>query len=137
MKLKSNFISRVLSPSLGYGLAFICFMLFASSDVLASSTGSTAILPYESWLMSFQKSLTGPVAFSVALIGIVASGITLILIGGEINGFIRAMIYMVLVMTFLIGANSLMTNFFHGASIGDVENVTEALVEKAEALVEK
>lgn len=83
----------------------------------AETTGNS--LPYESWLRSLQQSLTGPVAFSVALIGIVCCGATLIFAGGEIGRFMRALIYIVMVMTMLIGANSLMSKFFNGASIGD------------------
>lgn len=98
-------------------LILLPILLFLTmNNALASSTGGS-MLPYETWLSDFQKSLTGPVAFTVSLIGIVASGITLILAGGEIKGFIRTMVYLVLVMTLLIGANSLMTNFFNGASI--------------------
>ena len=74
-------------------------------------------LPYESWLRTLQQSLTGPVAFSVSLIGIVSCGATLILTGGEISKFMRSLIYIVLVMTLLVGANSLMTRFFNGAVI--------------------
>jgi type IV secretory pathway VirB2 component (pilin) len=87
---------------------------------LASSTGGGA-LPYESWLIRIQESLTGPVAFSVALIGIVTCGATLIFMGGEIGRFMRSLIYLVLVMTMLVGANSLMTQFFHGAVVSDAE----------------
>ena len=61
-------------------------------------------------------------AFAISLIGIVVSGITLILGGGEIRGFARTMVYIVLVMTLLIGANSLMSNFFNGAAIPMPEN---------------
>ncbi len=46
----------------------VLIMLFTTSLVQASETG-TGVLPYESWLSTLQKSLTGPVAFSVSLIG--------------------------------------------------------------------
>lgn len=96
----------------------LCAIFLSCIDVaLASSTGVGSSLPYESWLISLQKSLTGPVASSISLIGIVCAGATLIFAGGEINRFMRSLIYIVMVMTFLIGANSLLTNFFHGAVI--------------------
>lgn len=90
-------------------------MLFSTAFASESSSGT---LPYESWLQTLQQSLTGPVAFSVAMIGIVTCGATLILSGGEIGRFMQSLIFIVLVMTLLIGANSLMTRFFNGASIG-------------------
>ena len=79
--------------------------------------GHSSALPYESWLKTLQKSLTGPVAFSVSIIGIVSCGATLIFSGGEISSFMRSIIYLVLVMTLLIGANSLMSSLFNGATI--------------------
>lgn len=99
-------------------LGLLTTLLVLNNHAWASTSGVSSVLPYEAWLFMFQKSLTGPVAFSVALIGIVISGATLILMGGEISTFVRTIIYIIMVMTLLIGANSLMTNFFNGASIG-------------------
>lgn len=95
----------------------ICSSTIYLQPAFGASTEVSTALPYESWLSDFQKSLTGPVAFAISLIGIVVSGISLILGGGEIRGFARTMVYIVLVMTLLIGANSLMSNFFNGAAI--------------------
>ena len=87
------------------------------STVQASETSAGETLPYETWLQTLQESLTGPVAFSVAVMGIVSCGATLIFMGGEIGRFMRSLIYIVLVMTLLVGANSLMTRFFNGAMV--------------------
>ena len=97
----------------------ICSILILALSASAAYASDTqgGYLPYESWLRTLQQSLTGPVAFSVSLIGIVSCGATLILAGGEINKFMRSLIYIVLVMTLLVGANSLMTRFFNGAVI--------------------
>ena len=93
----------------------LIFTLSATAAYASDTQGGS--LPYESWLRTLQQSLTGPVAFSVSLIGIVSCGATLILAGGEINKFMRSLIYIILVMTLLVGANSLMTRFFNGAVI--------------------
>lgn len=98
-------------------LGMAAIMALLSSPAMASSNAVASVLPYEAWLATFQKSLTGPVAFSVALIGIVVGGISLILGSGEVSHFVRTIIYIIMVMSMLIGANSLMTNFFNGASI--------------------
>ncbi len=95
-------------------------LLSAAGAAPAAETVGNA-LPYEGWLQTLQQSLTGPVAFSVAMIGIVCCGATLIFAGGEIGRFMRSLVYLVLVMTMLIGANNLMSRFFNGASIGDIE----------------
>ena len=53
----------------------------------------------------------------MALIGIFSCGATLIFTGGEIGRFMRSFIYIIMVMTMLVGANSLMSNFFNGAAV--------------------
>ncbi len=112
-----------LASSIGLGV-FLVIILLSNTAFAAESTGGA--LPYEGWLKTLQQSLTGPVAFSVAMIGIVTCGATLILSGGEIGRFMQSLIFLVLVMTLLIGANALMTRFFNGASIGvvHVQNTT-------------
>ena len=87
-------------------------------DALAADTASgSSVLPYETWLKTIQKSLTGPVAFSVSLIGIVSCGATLIFTGGEMGRFMRSIVYLVMVMTLLVGANTLMSSLINGATI--------------------
>ena len=113
------------------GMAGIMALL--SSPAMASSNAVASVLPYEAWLATFQKSLTGPVAFSVALIGIVVGGISLILGSGEVSHFVRTIIYIIMVMSMLIGANSLMTNFFNGASIPMPEQAAFTTTYKAQS----
>lgn len=107
-----------MKSSTALTLGLLALLFAVSPEALASSTGD-GVLPYESWLATLQKSLTGPVAFSISLIGIVSCGATLIFAGGEIGRFLRTLIYLVLVMTLLVGSNSLMTRFFNGAVISD------------------
>lgn len=102
-------------------LTFILFGLCL--ETMAAETSSGA-LPYESWLRTLQQSFTGPVAFSVSLLGIISCGATLIFMGGEIGRFVRSIVYLILVMTLLIGANSMMTRFFNGALVNDAVNTT-------------
>lgn len=107
-----------MKSSTALTLGMLALLFAVAPEALASSTGD-GVLPYESWLATLQKSLTGPVAFSISLIGIVSCGATLIFAGGEIGRFLRTLIYLVLVMTLLVGSNSLMTRFFNGAVISD------------------
>ena len=77
-------------------------------------------VPYEPWLTSLRSSVTGPVAFSLSIIGIVIAGGVLIF-GGDLNGFFRSLIFLVLVMALLIGAQNMMSNFFgSGAEIASL-----------------
>lgn len=100
------------------------------SSAYAADTASSAVLPYEDWLKTIQKSLTGPVAFSVSIIGIISCGVTLIFTGGEINRFMRSVVYLVFVMTLLVGANSFMSSVFNGATIAKSSDDSERVVNR-------
>ena len=91
-----------------FKLSIFIILTAVLKDALAADTASgSSVLPYETWLKTIQKSLTGPVAFSVSLIGIVSCGATLIFTGGEMGRFMRSIVYLVMVMTLLVGANTL------------------------------
>jgi len=81
--------------------------------------GGGAGLPWEGPLDRLRQSISGPVAFVIALLGIIASGAMLIW-GGEISEFTRRIIYVVLVVCLIVFANSLLTGqLFSGAVIPD------------------
>ena len=100
-----------------------CLVVVHASEALASA-GAGGDLPYESWLESLRNSVTGPVAFSVSLVGIVVAGAVLIF-GGDMNSFFRSIVFLVLVMALIIGANSMMTTFFGKGAV-----ITIASLEK-------
>ena len=103
MNIKNNRLSR-------FSMAIAVFLLLALPESsLASSTGGS--LPYESWLTALQNSVTGPVAFALSIIGIVVAGGVLVF-GGDLNGFFRTLIFIVLVMALLVGAQNMMSTFF-------------------------
>jgi len=116
----SRFVPHTLfsSAALPYLLLALVFAYLLLVPGLASaSEGTGGSLPYESWLANLRNSVTGPVAFALSLVGIVVSGGTLIL-GGDLNGFFRTMIFVVLVMALLVGAQNMMSSFFgRGAEI--------------------
>ncbi|HAT1130445.1 TPA: TrbC/VirB2 family protein [Legionella pneumophila] len=84
----------------------ILLLLLMTEPASASSAGGG--LPFDSWLTKIQKSITGPFAFSAAIIGLVAAGATLIF-GGDMNGFMRTLVFFVLVLSFLVAAQNTMT----------------------------
>lgn len=96
--------------------ALVIAYIFLLPQAMAS-TGTGGALPYEDWLTSLRNSVTGPVAFSLSIIGIVIAGGVLIF-GGDLNGFFRTLMFLVLVMAFLVGAQNMMSTFFgRGAEI--------------------
>ena len=92
----------------------LCLLMLAESAF--ASVGGGGQLPYESWLVNLRNSVTGPVAFTLSIVGIVVAG-GILIFGGELNAFFRTLIFIVLVMALLIGANNIMTNLFSGAVI--------------------
>lgn len=100
---------------LGVTLLLALFLLAPQHAIASEGTGGS--LPYESWLTNLRNSVTGPVAFALSMIGIVVAGGVLIF-GGDLNGFFRTMIFLVLVMALLLGAQNVMSTFFgRGAEI--------------------
>jgi type IV secretion system protein TrbC len=97
-------------------ILLLAFFLLVPESALASE-GTGGSLPYESWLTSLRNSATGPVAFTLSVIGIVIAGGVLIF-GGDLSGFFRSLIFLVLVMALLVGAQNIMSTFFgRGAEI--------------------
>lgn len=93
----------------------LVFTLMFTSTAHAAAAGGGG-LPYETWLTTLRTSMTGPVAFSFALIGIVVAGGVLIF-GGELNAFARSIVFLVLVMALLVGANNMMSGLFGAGAL--------------------
>jgi type IV secretion system protein TrbC len=63
-------------------------------------------LPWDTPLTTLRTDITGPVAFTISLLAMVACGAALVF-GGEVNEFIRRLIMLVLVAAFLVGVTNL------------------------------
>lgn len=94
-----------------FALVFALLILSTTPEISWASEGTGGALPYESWLTNLRYSVTGPVAFALSIIGIVIAGGVLIF-GGDLNGFFRTLIFIVLVMGLLVGAQNMMGTFF-------------------------
>jgi type IV secretion system protein TrbC len=98
---------------------FILFSIAPQNAMAAIGTGGG--LPYEGFLQNLGDSVTGPVAFALSLVGIVIAGGVLIF-GGDLNGFFRSLIFIVLVISIIIGAKNFLATFFgRGAEIAVLE----------------
>ena len=73
--------------------------------------GGIGALPWEGPLQTIAQSLTGPVAFSVSIIGIFATGATLMW-GGEMNEFARRAALMGLIVAVIVFATNIMASAF-------------------------
>jgi len=105
-------------PVLFYFAAVVLLAsLLLMPQLTFASEGTGGSLPYESWLTNLRNSVTGPVAFALSIIGIVIAGGVLIF-GGDLNAFFRTLVFIVLVMALLVGAQNMMgTLFGRGAEI--------------------
>jgi type IV secretory pathway VirB2 component (pilin) len=83
--------------------ALVLLMLLTTQAHAASGAGGG--LPYEDWLTRIRQSITGPVAFGISVIAIVAAGAMLIF-GGDMNGFMKTLVFIVLVLAFVIAAQN-------------------------------
>lgn len=108
-----------------YKFALLSLILALVGTAHAASTGGGG-LPWETPLTTLSNSITGPVAYSVSLIGIVGAGGILIFAGGQVNEFLRAVLFCVLVIAFIIAAKNTMTSFgfASGAEITQSQSLT-------------
>src|SRR6266567_5266688 len=77
----------------------------------ASAAAGGQALPWEAPLTRLQQSLSGPVAGAIAVIALVAIGVTLVF-GGEWNEFARRSVYAVCAIAFIISAAALLGGLF-------------------------
>lgn len=103
----------------------LLLLLFAVPGVaLAGGTGA-ADLPYEKGLDKLMKSITGPVAFGISVIGVVSAGAMLIF-GGDMSGFMRSIVFVVLVIGLIVSAVGVLEKLF---------TITSAVVDAGAPLI--
>jgi type IV secretion system protein TrbC len=118
MKIKWVFLSILLFLALSPGLA------------AAAGTGGGGGLPWETPLQNVQQSLTGPVAKGVALVAIVGALGTMLFLHAEMNTFTRVVVFIVLGIGTLVGANAFLTGSgAQGAEISGTPNTSIASYE--------
>jgi len=107
-------------------LLMLCVITLPHEAYAAGTAGGG--LPYESALTRLRASITGPVAFTLSLIGIVGAAGALIF-GGELTGFLRMMVFLVLLIAILVGAQNVLTTLFAaGAEIAWIGEGSDVLV---------
>lgn len=100
----------------------VFFALLALFPEAAQASTSGGGLEWESPLQKFGDSIKGPVAFVISLMGIVVCGAMLIW-GGEINEFVRRFVMVILVISLLVFASSILSSLFGIGAIIDLPQV--------------
>jgi type IV secretion system protein TrbC len=85
-------------------LALVIAVSFYPIAAHAATAGGN--LPWDTPLTTLRNDITGPVAFTISLLAMVACGAALVF-GGEINEFVRRIIMLVLVSAFIVGVTNL------------------------------
>ncbi len=101
-------------------VVFLALLALFPDAAQASTSGGG--LEWESPLQKFGDSIKGPVAFVISLMGIVVCGAMLIW-GGEINEFVRRFVMVILVISLLVFASSILTSLFGIGAIIDLPQV--------------
>lgn len=89
-------------------LVLIAALVLLPALAQATDTITKGGLPYEEPLQKLTKSIRGPVAFGISLIGIVAAGAVLIF-GGEMSGFLRTLVFLILIIAIIVNAAGMIT----------------------------
>ena len=95
------------------GLALVMLLLWPHAAWASDTTGG---LPYESYLTKVRQSMTGTVGYTFALVGIVVAGGVLIF-GGDLNGFVRTLLLIVLAASRLVGPTSFLSSTPGGGGV--------------------
>ena len=82
---------------------------WARTGAFASETGTN--LPWEGPLTTLVTSLTGPVAYAISVIAIVALGATLAFAGGEMGETMKRLLHVGIAVCCVVFAAQVMTSF--------------------------
>jgi type IV secretion system protein TrbC len=110
----------MLFLSLNIKLVVLLILLVVSVSYLpetfASTAGGAKPMPYVAWLDNLRASTSGPVAYTLSLIGIIVSG-GILIFDGDLNGFFRTLIFIVLVTALIVAADNTLRTLQAGAEI--------------------
>jgi type IV secretion system protein VirB2 len=96
-------------------LASLMLLTLAGAAMATPTPSGSSEMPWEKGLQYLQESITGPVAQAIGLIAIVAAGAALIF-GGDMTGFMRTAVYIVLVLGLIMSAANLLSALNGGSS---------------------
>ena len=93
-------------------LGFVAWIVLCNP---AHASEAATGLEWETPLQAVVRSITGPVAFGIAFLGIVVCGAILIW-GGEINEFVRRIVMVILVVSLIMFAGNILRRLWAGGA---------------------
>ncbi len=120
---------RTLRVALMLGFALAA----GSGGAFAAETGTN--LPWEGPLTTLVTSLTGPVAYAISVIAIVALGATLAFAGGEMGETMKRLLHVGIAVCCVVFAAQVMTSFIGQAAEIALSQPIHAIVQPALAFI--
>ena len=125
---------RILASLIPFQAALMLgFALTAASGAFAAENGNN--LPWEGPLTTLVTSLTGPVAYAISVIAIVALGATLAFAGGEMGETMKRLLHVGIAVCCVVFAAQVMTSFIGQAAEIAVSQPIHAIVQPALAFI--
>jgi type IV secretory pathway VirB2 component (pilin) len=87
-------------------LLFILVLVLPAVAMAAGAGGGA--MPWDNPVQKLQQDLTGPFAYAISLLALICCGIILVF-GGEINEFVRRLLYAIMVAAFLVAVQNTAT----------------------------
>jgi type IV secretory pathway VirB2 component (pilin) len=125
--MKKVMRSRTLRGALKLG-AWVAVALLSNVNMFGAVTGKN--LPWEGPLTTLVTSLTGPVAYAVSVVAIVALGATLAFAGGEMSETMRKLLQVGIAVCCTVFAAQVMSSFIgQGAEVARFLAPVQSVVE--------
>lgn len=100
-------------------LVFVCLAVFAEVAVASTAgPGGGSGMQWETPIQTIVRSLSGPVAYGFAVLGVIALAIKY-LIGGDLGDTFRQILNVVIVISMLMFAVPMLGTLFVGAAVPD------------------
>jgi type IV secretion system protein VirB2 len=111
-EMRSFLVKRQRTTQMALMLGFL--LTAGSYCAFAAETGST--LPWEGPLTTLVTSLTGPVAYAISVVAIVALGATLAFAGGEMGETMKRLLHVGIAVCCVVFAAQVMSSFIGQAA---------------------
>ncbi len=114
MKTLKTLSGQLLNLDVRLLMMLVMLALMVMPELAMASAPGADDLPFVGSMKKVSDSLSGPFATALSIVAIVGAGAMLIF-GGDMNGFMRTLIFLVMVIAMIITAGSLVT-FLGGSS---------------------
>ncbi len=131
IQMRSYLVKRQRTVQMALMLGFA--LAAGSRGAFAAENGSN--LPWEGPLTTLVTSLTGPVAYAISVIAIVALGATLAFAGGEMGETMKRLLHVGIAVCCVVFAAQVMSSFIGQAAEVAMSQPVDAIVQPILSIV--